>query len=127
MVNDMSTNIIKINRGDSYELPIRIPEKTDYFKNHKLKADEAVYFALMYPHQKFEDAIILRGYDNTDQNENDEIIIKIEPNDTKTLTPGVYYYTVKFQKGGSLRDFGASEAPEEVRTLIERIKFIINE
>lgn len=123
----MSTRIIKINRGDSYELPIRIPEKTDYTKNHILDLNEIVYFALMYPHQKFEDAILLTGYDLRAQNEDGKVLIKIEPNDTRTLTPGVYYYTVKFQRGGTLTDVKDFDTPEEVRTLIERTKFIINE
>jgi hypothetical protein len=128
----MSKNIIKINRGDSYEFTIRIPEKVDNNKNYLLTSSDALYFALLYPHQKFEDAIFIKGYDHTDSIRIDgentgEILIKIEPKDTKFLEPGIYYYTVKLQRGGSLITINDNDEPEEVRTIIERTKFIINE
>lgn len=125
----MSNRIIKLNRGDSHELVIYIPQKEDANKNYLLveKAD-AVYFAIMYPHQRFEDAIIIKGYTAEDQNiETGEILVKIEPNDTRRLAPGVYYYTVKLQRGGTLDVIDDFDEPDEVRTIIERTKFIINE
>ena len=124
----MSTSIIKLNRGDSFEFSIVVPEKTNSKKVHLLTANEAVYFALLYPNQRFEDAILVKGYDLKDQNPNNgEITIKIIPNDTRTLEPGIYYYTVKFQKGGTLEVIDDLDEPEEVRTIVERTKFILNE
>lgn len=121
----MSSRIIKINRGDSLELPITI---LDGNKTHTLATNEAVYFALMYPHQPFEEAIFIKGYAHEDQNvSNGEISVKITPNDTRSLAPGVYYYTVKFQRGGTLEAISDFDEPDEVRTIIERTKFIINE
>ena len=122
----MSTRIIKINRGDSFDLPITLlnNEGDKYF----LTANDALYFALMYPNQRFEDAIFVKGYTHEEQNVNTaEIILKIVPNDTRALTPGVYYYTVKLQRGGTLEDISDFDEPDEVRTIIERTKFIINE
>ena len=126
----MSTRIIKINRGDSLEFPISIPDKKDVSKNYKLKATDALYFALLYPNQSFEDAIILKGYSGSDpevDSATGEINIKLTHSDTKRLYPGVYYYTAKLHIGGSLEDLGASREPDEVRTIIERTKFIVNE
>lgn len=126
----MSTRIIKINRGDSFEFAIVIPDKNDIYKNYILKATDALYFALLCPHQNFEDAIILKGYSGSDpevDNKTGEITIKLTHNDTKFLIPGVYYYTAKLHIGGSLEDLGASIEPDEVRTIIERTKFIVNE
>lgn len=124
----MSTRIIKINRGDTFELSIDIRDKKDVLKKHLLAVDEAVYFALVYPNQRFEDAILIKGYTHEDQDVNTgEITVKITPNDTRYLLPGVYYYTAKLQKGGSLETIDDFDEPEEVRTLIERTKFIINE
>jgi hypothetical protein len=124
----MSTKIIKINRGDSYNFDIRIPIKEDYTKNYLLTKSDIIYFALLYPHQRFEDAILIKGYTPEDQNrDNGEIEIKITPNDTKRLSPGIYYYTVKLQRGGTLEAVDDNDEPEEVRTIIERTKFIINE
>lgn len=124
----MSKNIIKINRGDSFELEVTLPEDLTKNKKRFLDPDEAVYFALLYPHQPFEKALLIKGYTSEDQNtETGKILIKITPNDTKFLTPGIYYYTVKFQRGGSLDLSNSYEEPEEVRTIIDRTKFIINE
>lgn len=126
----MSTRIIKINRGDTFEFTITIPYKNSKTENYKLKATDAVYFAVLYPHQNLEDAIILKGYSGSDPEVDPNtgaITIKLTHSDTKYFTPGVYYYTVKLQIGGSLEDLGATEEPEEVYTIIERTKFIVNE
>jgi hypothetical protein len=126
----MSTRIIKINRGDTFEFVTLIPDKNDASKNYILKATDALYFALLFPHQNFEDAIILKGYSGSDpevDRTTGEIKIKLTHKDTKHLKPGVYYYTTKLHIGGSLEDLGASSEPEEVRTIIERTKFIVNE
>lgn len=128
----MAKNIIKLNRGDSYEFKVRVLDKEDYTKNYILTGNDVVYFALLYPHQRFEDAILIKGYDHTDHivengNNTGEILIKIEPKDTKRLAPGIYYYTVKLQKGGTPGIVDDCDDAEEIRTIIERTKFIINE
>lgn len=114
----MSTKIIKINRGDSLEFPISAPKLVD---------NEILYFAIMYPNQRFEDAILVNGYTKEDQGSDDEIIVKLEPNDTRKLAVGVYYYTMKLQKGGTLEDIADFDNASEIKTLVERTKFIINE
>ena len=92
----MSTRIIKINRGDSFSFNLRVPSVADYNKNHTLANDEVVYFALLYPHQPFEEAILIKGYTSEDQDaDSGEISIEITPNDTRNLAPGIYYYTIK--------------------------------
>lgn len=124
----MSTKIIKLNRGDSYEFDVRIPDKKDCTRPYLLESSDALYFALMYPHQRFEDAIIVKGYSLEEQNvKTGEVTIKITPNDTRSLTPGVYYYVVKLQRGGTLEVIDDFDEPDEVRTIVDRTKFIINE
>lgn len=127
----MAKNIIKLNRGDSYEFKVHIPDK-NMAKNYILTEADVLYFALLYPHQRFDEAILIKGYVHTDHIiENGvntgEILIKIAPKDTKQLDPGVYYYTVKLQRGGTLDVVDDFDEPDEVRTIIERTKFIINE
>jgi hypothetical protein len=128
----VAKNIIKINRGDSYKIAVSVPDKEITDKNYILTGADALYFALLYPHQKFEDAIIIKGYDHTDLIVEEgintgKILIKIEPKDTIKLAPGVYYYTVKLYKGGTPGVIDDYSRVEEVRTIIERTKFIINE
>jgi hypothetical protein len=119
----MAKNIIKLNRGDSYKFKVTT----------NISDTGVVYFALLYPHQRFEDAIITKGYtiaDQIDENGNNtgEILIKIDPKDTLRLAPGIYYYTVKAYCGGTLNEIdGSYENTQEVYTVIERTKFIINE
>ena len=128
----MAKNIIKLNRGDSYEFTVSIPDKEDITKNLILTGSDVIYFALLYPHQRFEEAILIKGYDHTDHiiengKNTGKILIKIEPKDTRCLAPGIYYYTVKLQRGGTLGVIDDCDDAEEIRTIIERTKFIINE
>jgi hypothetical protein len=124
----MATRIVKINRGDSFDFKIVVPERDDSSKNYLLTPQDVVYFAIMHPHQPFEKAILFKGYTFEDQDEKTgEITIKIIPNDTRCLAPGVYYYTVKLQRGGTLNIIDDLDEPDEVRTIIERTKFIVNE
>ena len=136
----MSYNIIKINRGDSFELKTQIPESIT--KNYILNAYNIFYFALMSPHQSFEDAIIKKGCTSTsvdeisgeyDQDRKTGIItIKLTPQETKHLTPGIYYYTTKLVtvancKSDEEKARCTCDDFIEVRTIIERTKFIVNE
>lgn len=115
----MSTRIIKINRGDSFEFTIDAPE---------LSANDGVYFAIVYPNRSIEEAVLIKGvYTQAEQAEEGKIKVKLTPNDTRHIAVGVYYYTVKLQKGGSLADLGTSKEPDEVITLVERTKFIVND
>ena len=124
----MSTQIIKLNRGDSYEFIINIPDKEDISKHYLLTERDVIYFALMYPHQPFEKAFLIRGYTYEDQDqETGNISVELTPNDTRRLAPGVYYYTIKLQRGGTLDIIDDFDEPDEVRTIIERTKFIVNE
>lgn len=119
----MSKNIFKVNRGDSFEFEFNVYADG---KTAPLDANAAVYFGLMHPHQPIETAIILRGYTAADINEDGILLIQLSPSDTRRLAPGIYYYTIKLQRGGNLLAFNTGE-PDEVRTLVDRTKFIINE
>ena len=122
----MSVKIVKLNRGDSWSQKTSIPCEDG--QNYLLTASDALYFALLYPHQPFEEAILLKGYTVEDQDtETREITLSLTPNEKRSLTPGVYYYTTKLQRGGTLESVGDFDEPDEVRTIIERTKFIINE
>lgn len=122
------SSIIKINRGDSFTFSFR-PYSEDFCKNHKMLLEsETIYFALLHPHQPFEDAIILQGYTLEDQDADTGVItIQLTPKETNMLMPGVYYYTVKLKRGGVATIVDGSDNPESMTTLIDRTKFIILE
>ena len=101
----MSRNIFKINRGDSFEFLATVSDKADPTKNYILTADDALYFALMYPHQSFNEAILIKGYSYNDREvdlSTGTVNIQLSHRETEQLIPGVYYYTVKLYSGGSL-------------------------
>ena len=120
----MSKKIIKINSGDYFELVTDVSIKNDY--PYFLKTEDAIYFAVMYPNQPFHEALLLKGYTQEDQKKDGSIIITLTPEETR-LSPGVYYYSIKLQCGGSLEDFGMAIQPKKVYTIIDRTKLIINE
>ena len=78
----MATKIIKITRGDSFEFVI---DAVELQLNRLNPETDIVYFAIMEPNQPFEEALIVKGFTNQDQNnETGEILIKITPNDTSS-------------------------------------------
>jgi hypothetical protein len=119
----MATHILKVNKGDSFKF--RLP-----VQDFMLTRYDVIYFAIMNPNQGLENALLIQGYTKEDieVDINGKFIpIKLTSRDTAKFDPGVYYYVVKLQVGGSLDDLGKRIEPDEVRTIIERTKFIINE
>ncbi len=136
----MSIDIIKINRGDSFVFTTKIPDPDDLSKNYFLNKNDIFYFALMYPNQSFEDALIKKGCtawskdelsDVYDQNKDTGIItITLTPQETRYLVPGIYYYTTKVATTANTekeRAYCNQDDFIKVRTIIERTKFIVNE
>ena len=88
-----------------------------YPQRYSLKDGDAVYFAVMEPNQKFEDAILKQVYTSADEETQDgDLIIKLNPNDTQYLHSGKYFYTIKVK-------FSDSELP--VQTIIDNREFWI--
>jgi hypothetical protein len=127
----MAKNIIKLNRGDFHEFTVSIPEQYYASEEDVLVGSDLVCFAVLYPHQRFEEAtIIFNGYGAGDLIPGtDKIKIEILPKNTLNVAPGIYYYTVKLFSGITFEEDGTPklESAHKVRTLIERTKFIINE
>lgn len=116
---------ITVNRGDSFQTPIFINKGTEINPNrYELTEDDTLYFAVMEPNQRFEDALIKKVYDkDSEKNEKGDILIKFDPIDTEYVLPGEYRYTVK------LRTITPTEIPdlniEEVQTIVpEKVFFI---
>lgn len=113
-----STKIIEITRGDSFMYPLFINVGTEMCpERYLLKDGDVVYFAVMEPNQKFEDAILKKVYTAADEETPDgDLIINLNSEDTQHLHSGKYYYTVKVK-------FSDSELP--VQTIIENREFWI--
>ena len=116
-------NIRRINRGDTFTFDFTIYDENSTDGRYILKDDDALYFGIMDPHQLFEDAIVRKKYTKEDTDEMGNLIITLNPEDTLDLIPGIYYYAVKLHK---LTD-NEEEYVDEVITVVNRTKFIIND
>jgi hypothetical protein len=130
----MSTSILKMNRGDYFSFTMSIDDETSPSGSYLLQPNDILYFALLNPHARFEDALILRGYTQSDAIVVDTACgpvhtfnIELLREDTILLEPGVYYYTFKLQRDAESVELGLKDKNAKLITVIDRTKFIINE
>ena len=114
-------NIIRINRGDTFAFDFTISDETAPDGRYILKDDDTLYFGIMDPHQPFEFATLKKRYTKEDCDEMGNLVIKLAPEDTLDLLPGVYYYSIKLHK---MTD-NEEDYIDEVITIINKTKFII--
>ena len=120
---NMAKNIIKMNRGDTYEFNLTIDDEGSENGKYLLQGNDTVYFGLMEPNSAFEQSLVKKIYTEEDRDKDGNIFITIEPEDTEHLLPGVYYYSVKLEvdhKNGE-----TYESIHKVITVINKTKFII--
>lgn len=123
----MSYNIITLNRGDSYPFTLYIDDPNSQDGIYRLKDDDTVYLGIMDPHQLFENALVRKKYTADDMDEAGNISIVIKPEDTIDLYPGIYYYAVKLHKSSPANQETGDPEIDEVLTVINKTKFIIND
>lgn len=97
-----SNNIIQLNRGDSFAVPLFINIGSSVYPirfNVSNRNDWSVYFGVMECNQKFEDAIIKKTWtkSNASITPEGDLIVKLEPDDTMLLCPGMYFYQVRME------------------------------
>lgn len=105
MYNIGLNKVITLTRGDTFEYKYMIDlgmvfdnENHSYCHNYyTMQEKDHLYFALMEPNQRFDEATIKRIY-GIDSFEEDHINIKLSSDDTWYLNTGKYYYTIKLEK-----------------------------
>lgn len=133
-MSNLINNIIKINRGDTYDLTITIAGDDNGY--YKLIGNDKLYFALMESGDEFEDAFLYKtATEDTTPIEYDqngfhvvEYHFVIESNDTAHVLPDTYYYTVKLEMDHDVVDPDTNRVLGHVSgvyTVINRTKFII--
>ena len=120
---NMAKNIIKMNRGDTYEFNLTIDDEGSENGKYILQGNDAVYFGLMEPNSAFEQSLVKKVYTEEDRDKDGNIFITIEPEDTEHLLPGVYYYSVKLEVDHENGE--TYESIHKVITVINKTKFII--
>ena len=120
---NMAKNIIKMNRGDTYEFNLTIDDEGSENGKYVLQGNDTVYFGLMEPNSAFERSLVKKTYTEEDCDKDGNIFITIEPEDTEHLLPGVYYYSVKLEVDHE--NGKTCESIHKVITVINKTKFII--
>lgn len=121
MYSGKKNNVVTITKGDYSIIPVELVIST-YPEYYTLTLDEGdiVYFGLMAPGKGFDKAILKKEFTLNDVTPDGFINVKILPEDTLSLEPGVYYYSVKV-----LYKLGDNDV--RISTLIDKTKFIIND
>jgi len=107
----MIGNRVVINRGDSWTLALDLA-------NYSIIANTTIYFGLMDPHQPFENALVKKKIVISQAG---KVTFDLKASDTLDLEPGVYFYAVKMHKVNKANNI------DEVITIIDKTKFIIND
>ena len=120
----MAKNIIKMNRGDTYEFNLTIDDEGSENGKYILQGNDTVYFGLMEPNSVFEQSLVRKSTNDCIKFDKDgNFFITIEPEDTEHLLPGVYYYSIKLEVDHPQGE--TYESIHKVITVINKTKFII--
>lgn len=113
--------IIALTRGDSASIPLFINQGSDLKPiRYIVQPGDTIYFALMQTNQYFETAIVKKVFTSANLNENNDVVITFNPQDTEQLIPGKYYYQIKAKL---LNEDGSYT----VNTIIDKTQFFILE
>lgn len=120
---DPVSKIITINRGDTVEFPVYVNTMGNMWAPIKTELDDGdtLYFAIMEPNTKFEQAIVKKIFNKYSIRDTEgDLLIKLDPIDTLYLRPGKYYYSIK-RKRVDVMTFHV----ERVDTIIPNTPFYI--
>ena len=118
---DHTNGIVHLLRGDSYIVPIivNLGDKL-HPQIYTLNDNDRIYFGLMEPNKAFENAVVKKTFSNmSDTDEDGNILLTLNPEDTLNLLVGKYYYMVKLK---IVKDDGRTV----VKTLIPPTQFFID-
>lgn len=117
---DHTNGIVHLLRGDSYSVPIivNLGDKL-HPQIYTLNDNDRIYFGLMEPNKAFENAVVKKTFSNmSDTDENGNILLTLDPEDTLNLLVGKYYYMVKLKI--------VKDGRTIVKTLIPPTQFFID-
>lgn len=130
MLNIDRSGNITVNRGDTFQVPlfIDINDKLLYSTRFPLKDGDKVFFHITAANLPFEKPLLGKAFTIEDVNENNDILIRFEHEDTVWLHPGTYYYEIKLIRETEEEDSDSDDEEVKIRnyiTIAPRRKFII--
>lgn len=101
MFNKSNTNIITMNRGDTVEFSLYLNAGTNMGpKPFDLSAGAKIYFYILFPNEKFENAYLRQTYGKEDIAEDGyNLTVRLSSEDTISMPTGKYYYSVRIVDG----------------------------
>ena len=116
---------IKVNRGDTFEVPlfIDISDNIFYSTRFPFHINDVIYFHITEANAPWECPLLGKSFTYEDLNENNDIIVKFNHEDTCRLFPGIYYYEVKLKRPNEPLDDDPRN--DNYITIVPRRKFII--
>lgn len=116
---------ITVTRGDTFKVPLFIDVSDNIFApiRFPLHKGDIIYFHLLEANRPFECPLLAKKFTYEDVNENNDIIIKFNHEDTVKLFPGIYFYEIKLQRPNTEDDTDPSD--DYYITIVPRRKFVI--
>lgn len=114
-------NYLKMNRGDTYILPLVINEGTKLdFKQYQMRQLDKIYVGIMEYGQSFEDAIIRKVITISSQMDRyGHPLLILNPRDTEYLLTGKYFIEIKLVQS----EFNEADT---ITTIMPLKEFFIN-
>ena len=117
----IQNNIIEVNRGDTFTSELYLNTGTDLNPvQYILKPGDELYMGVMEPNQPFENAIVKKKFTSANLLPNNNVLIRLGPEETTCLMPGKYFYQIKLKY---LNEYDSYD----VNTVVEKTQFIIME
>lgn len=126
-MNKITDNgIITLHAGDSFVAPLFLNAGDIIFPmRYSLKEGDKLYVGIMEPGQPFECALIRKVLTKDDLNVYGDPELKLSPEDTEKIMPGLYYYEAKLLMASD--DSDDSDDEVTIQTVIPKKKVYILE
>lgn len=106
--------MIYLSRGDtcSFTLVILTGDNLQNY-HYVLTGNEKIYFGVTEANECFENSILKKVFTADDVDEDGNVVMSFNHDDTKCLEEGTYYYTIKLVSG------------DEVETIVDKNRLFI--
>ena len=106
--------MIYLSRGDTCSFTLVILTGDNLQNYHYVLTDnEKIYFGVTEANECFEDSILKKVFTTDDVDEDGNVVMSFNHDDTKCLEEGTYYYTIKLVHG------------DEVETIVDKNRLFI--
>ena len=123
MIEILKNGVVSLNRGDWFEFPLFMNQGNKLYPiRYSLLEDDtaSVYFSVMLPGQEFQNGLIRKVYTSVSPHTScGDIILNITSDETLSLQPGKYFFSVKlvYNKNNE----------QKIATIVPRRVLVVND